>query len=298
MIGNLRAPRVRRLDTGRRSRLTPPQAVVLGAIVVLTIFPIYWMVVSSLKTNFELLSGSHVSLLPNLAGLQLQNYVLMWQRIDLAIYVRNSLIICIAATLIAVALASLSGFGLAYFRFRGAGAYSLAVTATQLLPGILFLLPIFLIFRQVQLATGLQIVDTHQGLVLLYVAFFMPLSIWILRGYFAGIPRELVEAALVDGSTMLGAFRRIVLPLAVPGLVATATYIFLTAWDELLFAVVMTSSSSTMTIPVGIRSYIGQQAGHYDLLMAAATAVCVPPALMFLFFQRHVVSGLTAGAVK
>lgn len=298
MIGllrpHLRPPR-RRLGP---ARLSVPQAILLGLIVVLTVFPIYWMVVSSLKTNFDLLTGSRVSLLPDLGGLQLQNYVLMWQRLNLAIYVRNSLIIVGVATVLAVALASLSGFSLAYFRFRGAGVYSLAVTATQLLPGIMFLLPVFLIFTQAQQLTGLQIVNTHQGLILLYVAFFMPLSIFILRSYFAAIPRELVEAAQVDGTSIMGAFWRIVLPLSIPGLIATATYVFLTAWDELLFAVVMTQSADTQTIPVGIRGYIGQQAGHYDLLMAAATAVCVPPALIFLFLQRQMVSGLTAGAVK
>jgi multiple sugar transport system permease protein len=294
MIGHAR---VRRRSPGR-SRLTPPQALLLGTIVVLTVFPIYWMVVSSLKTNFELLSGSGVSLLPNLAALQFRNYVTMWQRLDLAIYLRNSLIVCGFATLIAVGLASLSGFSLAYFRFRGAGVYGLAVMATQLLPGIMFLLPMFLIFTQAQQFSGLQIVNTHQGLILLYVAFFMPLSIWILRSYFSAIPRELVEAAQVDGTSIMGAFWRIVLPLSVPGLIATATYVFLTAWDELLFAVVMTQTADTQTIPVGIRGYIGEQAGNYNLLMAAATAVCVPPALIFFFLQRQMVSGLTAGAVK
>jgi multiple sugar transport system permease protein len=296
MIGHARIRA--RPRSQRRSRLTPPQALLLGLIVVLTVFPIYWMVVSSLKTNFELLSGSNVSLLPNVLALQFQNYSSMFQRLSLAVYIRNSLIICGLATLIAVALASLSGFSLAYFRFRGSGVYGLAVMATQLLPGIMFLLPMFLIFTQAQQITGLQIVNTHQGLILLYVAFFMPLSIWILRGYFAAIPRELVEAAQVDGTTIMGAFWRVVLPLSIPGLIATATYVFLTAWDELLFAVVMTQTADTQTIPVGIRGYIGQQAGNYTLLMAAATAVCVPPALIFFFLQRQMVSGLTAGAVK
>jgi multiple sugar transport system permease protein len=222
----------------------------------------------------------------------------LWSQLDFALYLRNSLIICGSATLIAVALASLAGFSLAYFRFRGSTTYSLAVTATQLLPGIMFLLPVFLIYTQVQQNTGLQLVDTHQGLVLLYVAFFLPLSIWILRGYFSAIPRELVEAAQVDGCSILGAFWRIVIPLSVPGLIATAAYVFLSAWDELLFAVVMLQSGDTQTIPVGIRGFIGQNQGHYELLMAAATVVCVPPALIFLFLQRQMVSGLTAGAVK
>ena len=284
--------------TRRRGRLTPLQAVALGVIVVLAIFPIYWMIVSSLKSNFDLLAGNRTSLLPDFTSLQLANYVEMWRNLGFANYLRNSLIICGVATLVAVALASLSGFSLAYFRFRGSATYGIAVIATQLLPGIMFLLPVYLIFREVSLATGVQLIDTHQGLVLLYVAFFMPLSIWILRGYFSAIPRDLMEAAQVDGSTVMGAFVRIVLPLAVPGLIATAAYIFLSAWDELLFASVMMHTADTQTIPVGIRGYVGEFHNRYDLLMAAATVVCVPPALIFMFLQRQMVSGLTAGAVK
>ena len=293
MINQIRLRRSR-----RRGRLTLAQGAVLGVVVVLAVFPIYWMIVSSLKTNFELLGSSRVSLVPDFASLQLVNYLDMWRNLGFASYLRNSLIICGTATVIAVALASLSGFGLAYFRFRGAGTYGIAVIATQLLPGIMFLLPVYLIFREVSLATGIQLIDTHQGLVLLYVAFFMPLSIWILRGYFSAIPRDLMEAAQVDGSTVMGAFWRIVLPLAVPGLVATAAYIFLSAWDELLFASVMMNTADTQTIPVGIRGFVGQYQNRYDLLMAAATVVCVPPALIFMFLQRQMVSGLTAGAVK
>lgn len=293
MIAPLRLRR-----TAQRDGLALPQALGLVLVVLLTLFPIYWMVVSSFKTNAELLSGSHVSLLPNLGALQLQNYVQLWQQLNFAAYVRNSFLICGAATIIAVGIASLAGFSLAYFRFRGSTTYSLAVTATQLLPGIMFLLPVFMLFTQIQQATGVQLVDTYQGIVLLYIAFFLPLSIWILRAYFTAIPRELVEAAQVDGCTTLGAFARIVLPLSVPGLVATATYVFLSAWDELLFAVVMLQTADTQTIPVGIRGFVGQHSGRYDLLMAAATVVCIPPALIFFFLQRHMVSGLTAGAVK
>jgi multiple sugar transport system permease protein len=282
----------------RRNRLTPAQAVLLALTVLVALFPVYWMVVSSLKTNVELLSGSHLSLLPNLAALQLGNYVQMLQVLQFTAYLRNSLVICAVATVAAVGLASLAGFALGYFRFRGSGPYGIAVIATQLLPGILFLLPIYLIFRQIQDATGVQLIDTYQGLILLYIAFFMPLSIWILRGYFSAVPRELLEAAQVDGAGILRAFWRILLPLSIPGLVATASYVFLSAWDELLFASVMTNSVATQTIPVGIRSYVGIYQNHYDWLMAAATVACIPPALIFLFLQRQMVSGLTAGAVK
>ena len=291
-------PRLRARTRRRRDRLTPWQGLLLAVAVVLTLFPVYWMVNASLKTNFELLSGSHLSLFPDLTSLQLGNYVQMWRQLEFASYLRNSLIVDSAATVVAVSLAALAGFSLAYFRFRGAGAFGIAITATQLLPGIMFLLPAYLILRQVGLATGVQLIDTYQGLILLYVAFFMPLSIWILRSYFSAIPRELVESAQVDGCSVMGAFWRVVLPLSVPGLIATATYIFLSAWDELLFAAVMMNTAATQTMPVGIRDYIGTVHHHYDLLMAAATVACVPPALVFLFLQRYMVSGLTAGAVK
>ena len=287
-----------RRRVGRHAPVTPGQVALLVAMLVVTLFPIYWMVLASFKTNADLLGGGGVSLLPDPRTLQFGNYLRMWRDLHFGDYLRNSLIVCSAATALAVGIASLSGFALGYFRFRGSGPYGLVVIATQLLPGILFLLPVYLIFRQIQDLTGTQMIDTYQGLILLYVAFFLPLSVWILRGYFSAIPRELLEAAQVDGASVLGAFWRVLLPLSVPGLVATGTYVFLSAWDELLFASVMTNSLATQTVPVGVRSFIGIYGAHYDLLMAAATVACIPPAIIFLFLQRQMVGGLTAGAVK
>lgn len=287
-----------RRRVGRHLQISPGQVALLVIMLVVTLFPIYWMVLASFKTNADLLGGGSVALLPDPRTMQFNNYVRMWNDLHFGSYLRNSVIVCSAATVIAVAIASLSGFALGYFRFRGSGAYGLVVIATQLLPGILFLLPVYLIFRQIQDLTGTQLIDTYQGLVLLYVAFFLPLSVWILRGYFSAIPRELLEAAQVDGASIMGAFWRVLLPLSIPGLVATATYVFLSAWDELLFASVMTNSSATQTVPVGVRSFIGIYGSHYDLLMAAATVACIPPAIIFMFLQRQMVSGLTAGAVK
>jgi multiple sugar transport system permease protein len=287
-----------RRSVGRHAHLTPAQVALLVVMLAVTLFPIYWMALASFKTNADLLGGGGVSLLPDPRTLQLGNYLRMWRDLHFGDYLRNSLIVCSVATAFAVGIASLSGFALGYFRFRGSGPYGLVVIATQLLPGILFLLPVYLIFRQIQDLTGTQMIDTYQGLILLYLAFFLPLSVWILRGYFSAIPRELLEAAQVDGASILGAFWRVLLPLSVPGLVATGTYVFLSAWDELLFASVMTNSLATQTVPVGVRSFIGIYGAHYDLLMAAATVACIPPAIIFLFLQRQMVSGLTAGAVK
>jgi multiple sugar transport system permease protein len=138
---------------------------------------------------------------------------------------------------------------------------------------------------------------TFFGLILIYSAFFIPFSIWILRGFFAAIPVELEEAAKIDGCSPLQVFWYVVLPLAVPGIIATGVYVFLTAWDELMFAWVLTNAD-TMTIPVGIRLFVGNYQNRFDLMMAAATIATIPVIVLFFMLQKYIVKGLTAGAVK
>jgi multiple sugar transport system permease protein len=144
----------------------------------------------------------------------------------------------------------------------------------------------------------IEMVNTWHGIILVYSAFFIPMSTWILRGFFASIPRELEEAAMIDGCSPFGAFIRITIPAALPGIVATGIYVFLLAWDELMFAWVLCTDTSTATIPVGIRLYVGQFGNRFDLLMAAATVATLPVMVLFFLMQRHIVSGLTGGAVK
>src|SRR5436190_1743040 len=140
--------------------------------------------------------------------------------------------------------------------------------------------------------------ETYRGLVFLYVGLFTPASIWIMRGFFVSIPRELEDAAVIDGCSRFGAFVRIVLPLAAPGIVATATFVFLLAWDELFFAWVLTSSAEVQTIPVGIRLFVNQFQHRYDLMMAAGAVSTLPVLLAFFAGQRWFVRGLAAGAIK
>ena len=200
-------------------------------------------------------------------------------------------------------MATFAGYALARFRFPGAELFGGSVLVTQVIPGILFLIPIYIMYIYVQnwvrSALGLEVrlVGSYGGLVFTYTAFFVPLSIWILRGFFASIPKELEEAAMVDGATPFQAFHRVILPLALPGLAATAVYIFLTAWDELLFAQVLTTEA-TATVPVGIRNFVGNYQNRYDLVMAAATVATLPVLVLFFFVQRQLIQGLTAGAVK
>lgn len=226
-----------------------------------------------------------------------RNYVDLWRNLPFGTYLMNSLLICGSVMLISMVLASMAGYALARFEFGGKEIFGYSILATQMIPGILFLIPLYILFTRAGEATGIAIVGSRWGLILLYSAFYVPFTIWILRGFFAAIPKELEEAALVDGCTPFKAFWSVVLPAALPGIVASGIYVFLTVWDELMFAWILTNAE-TSTIPVGIRLFAGNYQNRYDLMMAAATVATLPVMLLFFLMQRRIVSGLTAGAVK
>src|SRR5699024_2333484 len=171
------------------------------------------------------------------------------------------------------------------------------ILSTQMFPGILFLLPLFLIFVNIDQTIGLQLVGTRVGLIITYLTFTLPFSIWMLAGYLDGIPHELDEAAKVDGSSPVGALFRVVLPAARPGIVAVAIYAFMQSWGEILFASVLTTDSNR-TLAVGLQLYSTQTNVYWNQIMAASVAVSVPVVIGFLLAQRSFVAGLTAGSVK
>lgn len=271
---------------------------VLVLVLGLQLFPVLWMLNTSLMTQLEAATGS---LLPKAP--QWQNYVEIWRVLPFLHYLKNSLFVCTATTLVALGVATFAGYALARFSFPLKEAFGMSVLTTQLIPGILFLIPVYVMFiafqRWAQEALGLevQLVGSYGGLILTYTAFFVPISIWILRGFFASIPRELEEAVLIDGATPFQAFYKVILPMALPGLAATAVYIFLTAWDELLFAQVLTNEG-TAILSVGIRNFVGNHQNRYDLVMAGAAVATVPVPFLFFLVQRQLIQGLTAGAVK
>jgi multiple sugar transport system permease protein len=254
--------------------------------------PILWLLASSLQTDGQLSSGAYDLLHPTLTA-----FSRMWQSVDFERYLINSLIICTTAALLATAFASLAGYALARFKFRGSAALSLGVVGTQLIPGSLFLLPVFMGFIWLKQHTPIHLFDTHAGMILVYTAFFTPVAIYFMRYFFAAIPRDLEEAAMVDGCTRLTAFLKIVLPAAAPGLVATFVYAFLFAWDELLFVAALTQSNAE-TIPIGIRNFIGNYQERTAQLMAAGVVSTLPVLIAFFATQRWLVKGITAGAVK
>ena len=267
--------------------------IVVAVLTVFTVVPLYVMVTSSLKPLAEV-QGSF-SWWPT--NLTIQPFIDMWTTVPLASYFLNSVIVSSASTLISLVIAIFAAYAVSRYRFRGRSVFTTTVLSTQMFPGVLFLLPLFIIFVNINQTVGIQLVGTYWGLIITYFTFVLPFSIWMLAGYFDGIPRDLDEAALVDGSSPLGALWHVVIPAAKPGLIAVAIYSFMTSWGEVLFASVMTTDENR-TLAVGLQLYSTQTNVYWNQIMAASLVVSVPIVVAFLLLQRSFVAGLTAGAVK
>jgi multiple sugar transport system permease protein len=224
-------------------------------------------------------------------------YLDIWTTVPLAKYFQNSLIITVCATLCSVTVAVLAAYAIARLQFKGKRAFSLTVLSTQMFPGILFLLPLYLIFTQIRNLTGLQLQGSYLGLIITYMTFTLPFAIWMLSGYFASIPKELEEASMIDGTGRMGALFRVILPVAKPGIIAVAVYSFISAWGEVLFASVLTNEA-TKTLSLGLKSYASESDVFWNQLMAASVVVSLPVLIGFILVQKHLVAGLSAGAVK
>ncbi|WP_037577809.1 carbohydrate ABC transporter permease [Phaeacidiphilus oryzae] len=283
----------------RRSPMAPPRSFLwtrrigLTLLTVFTLVPVWVMVSSSVKPLRDVQSAfewlpRHLTLAP---------YAQIWSTVPLAHYFVNSLVVSACSTVISVAIAILAGYSVSRFRFPGRQVFSVTVLSTQMFPGILFLLPLFLLYVNIGTTTGVALSGSRLGLIITYLTFTLPFSIWMLVGYFDSIPRELDEAAMADGCSPVGALLRVVVPAAVPGIVTVAVYSFMTAWGEVLFASVMTDDS-TRTLAVGLRNYASQNDVFWNQIMAASLVVSVPVVVGFLLLQRYLVAGLTAGSVK
>jgi multiple sugar transport system permease protein len=279
--------------------MAPPRSfiwtrrIVLTALTIFALLPIYVMVSSSLKPLQDV-SGTF-RWIPS--PITFSSYIQMWQTVPLAQYFVNSLIVCTCAATLSVLVATFAAYAVSRYRFRGRRVFTLVVLSTQMFPGILFLLPLFLIFVSIGNATGITLLGSRTGLIITYLTFSLPFSIWLLVGYFDSIPRGLDEAAWVDGCGPLRALFRVVIPAAIPGIITVAIYAFMTAWGEVLFASVMTNDT-TRTLAVGLRDYSTQNDVYWNQIMAASIVVSIPVVAGFLLMQRFLVTGLTAGSVK
>ncbi|GAA4603288.1 carbohydrate ABC transporter permease [Actinoallomurus liliacearum] len=282
-----------------RSPMAPPRSfvwtrrVVLTLLTVFSALPVYVMLSSSLKPLQDV--AGTFRWIPE--RITIRPYIDMWRTVPLAHYFANSIIVSVGATACSVVVAIFAAYAVSRYRFKGRRLFTVTVLSTQMFPGILFLLPLFLIYVGVGNATGIALSGSRGGLILTFLTFSLPFSIWMLVGYFDSIPEGLDEAAMVDGCGPLGALFRVVIPASLPGIVAVAIYAFMTAWSEVLFASVMTNDA-TRTLAVGLRAYSTETDVYWNQVMAASLVVSVPVVAGFLLLQRYLVAGLTAGAVK
>ena len=265
----------------------------LAFFVFFTAFPLYTIVITSLKPLRDVQAvwrwvPSQVTLRP---------YLEMWETVPLARYFMNSLIISTCSTVIAVLIAILAAYAISRYRFRGRQPFRFLILSTEMFPGILFLLPLFIIFVNIEQIIGIKLYGSYAGLIITYLTFALPFSIWMLVGFFDSIPRELEEAAMVDGATALGALFRILIPLSTPGIIAVGIFAFLTAWGEVLFASVLTDEG-TRTLAIGLQGYSTRSDVYWNQLMAASIVVSVPVVAAFLALQRYFVQGIAATGVK
>lgn len=256
---------------------------------VFAVLPVAWAFVTSLKEATEIHTAS-VRYWPR--NPTLQNYVNVIKTTDFPTQFKNSCIISAATTLICVILSVTAAYAFSRFKFRGSKVLRKFFISSQMFPKVLIIIPLFVIMQ------GLHLLNTRGSLVLAYTTFSLPYVMYMLIGYFTGIPRELDEAATVDGCSRTGILFKIVLPLSLPGIVATAIYTFIHAWDELMFAVMFTSTAAQRTLPVGLSMYIGEYGIEWGNMCAAALLTSLPVILLFMFLQKFLIAGMTAGGVK
>jgi N,N'-diacetylchitobiose transport system permease protein len=262
----------------------------LGVLVfVLMVFPVYWMVNTAFKPGIDIQSYTpkflpHPATVVNFEDAIHRQY--FWD------VVKNSLIVVSVVTALSLVLAFLAALALAKFRFYGRSAFLVLVLCVQMVPLTALIIPLYIMLSRVHQ------VDKLTGVIITYMTFVLPFCVWTLRGFLLGVPKELEEAAMVDGSTRFGAFVRILLPLVAPGLVATSIFAFIQAWNEYIVAYVLLSSPEKQTLPVWLAGFTTLHGTDWGSLMAAATLTALPVVAFFVLVHRRIAFGLTAGAVR
>jgi N,N'-diacetylchitobiose transport system permease protein len=279
----------RRRSRRRRLRRVGWNALGLLLLVIL-VFPVYWMISTSLKPDDEI-NGAAPTWLP--LHPTLGHYRAAMDKPYFWADVKNSLIIVIVAVAASMALAFLAAVALAKYRFTGRKLFIVLMIGILMLPQVGLIIPLYVVLARYHLT------NTLTGVILTYLTFVLPFAVWTLRGFILGIPKDLEEAAMVDGSSRLGAFVRILLPLVAPGLVATSVFAFVTTWNEYIFASVLLSDQSNQTVTVWLSYFYGTSRNtDWGALMAASTLTAIPVVVFFLIVQRRIAFGLTAGATK
>lgn len=263
---------------------------------IFVLIPVLYMLLLSVTPDIEIGNGQ---LFPSHWGFE--NYVQMWSTINLAQGLSNSILISMTASLLAVILAVGTAYVITRFHFRGRIAYLYSLIGLQAIPNVMLLLPLFVLFVSLQSLLQVKLVGTYLGVIITYLTFSLPFAIWLLVTYLANIPLDIEEAAMLDGATRLQTLWHIIVPLALPGLAVALVFSFLTGWNDVLFASVLTSPE-TQTVGVQLQVFSASQEGGalplYGQLMSAALISGLPVIILYLLFQKYLVGGLTTGSVK
>jgi multiple sugar transport system permease protein len=273
----------------RRTLYWSSHYLLIAIYVLFALFPLFWLIKVALTPN-DLLYSEGIKLWPSRTSLEHFRFVLAHSEFPL--FFRNSLIVSSGTALSVTLVSGAAGYGLSRFNFRGKHLLVSLMLITQMFPLVMLVAPMF------RLLAPLRLTNSLTGLVIVYTAFNAPFATFLMQSFFDSIPKELEEAAMIDGATRFGAFRRIILPLTLPGIAATGGFVFTAAWSELLFALMLNSSSQASTFPVGLLSFVSKFSVDFGQMMAAGVLALIPACLFFLLIQRYLVRGLTAGAVK
>ncbi len=262
----------------------------LAAVVIVMTFPLVWMSLSSLKTEGENYRYPP-AILPR--PMTVENYRALFNTTSFPVWFRNSLLVSVTVTVLAIAFSATGAYALARFRYSSFEYFARLVLFAYMIPSILLVVPIF------RVIVGLRLANTLGALIAVHTAILLPYGLWTLRSYFAGIPREIEESALIDGATRWRAFASVILPQALPGIISVALFAFHVSWNEFLFASTLLWSSANQTLSAGVATLIGSTAVYsWGMLMAAGVMVVLPVVFFFSILQRFLIAGWGGGAVK
>ncbi|MBP2537404.1 MULTISPECIES: carbohydrate ABC transporter permease [Agrobacterium tumefaciens complex] len=269
--------------------LTLAHRLAILAYIAFALFPLFWLLKVSVTPN-DLLYSEGVRMWPSHATLDHYRYVI--ENSAFPTFFKNSVIVAGSTAIAVTILSSLSGYALSRFRFKGKYWIVALMLITQMFPLVMLVAPIF------KMLSPLGLTNSLTGLVIVYTAFNVPFATFLMQSFFDGIPKDLEEAAMIDGASRFTAFRQIILPLTLPGIAATLGFVFTAAWSELLFALMLISGNQSATFPVGLLTFVSKFSVDFGQMMAAGVLALIPACLFFLLIQRYLVQGLTAGAVK
>ncbi len=252
-------------------------------------FPLFWMALTSIKPYEEIFASPPMFWTSEGS---LDAYMRLFSETNFLNYLESSIVVAGSATLLCIFVATLAGYGITRFRFLGREIFAGTTLFTYMLAPIMIVVPFFILMR------GAGLNNTHLGLILAYSSFALPFSLWLLRSFFESIPLEMEEAAMIDGATRPQAVRHVIVPMALPGVIATSIFTFIVAWNDYLFARILISTDNLKTLPVGVQDLMDSSFLDWGMIMAAGVMITIPALVFFVIVQRFLIAGWGAGAVK